>query len=130
MYFSHKCFNYLIIKELILSMEKILQNIKSIRLQKAFSQEYMAEKLLIEQASYGLIENGKRKLKYETLEQIAIIFEVNVIDIITYPSIYVRAENVTLKSPKITLQIDLEDNVKADVIKLTFGDRAFEIKNN
>jgi transcriptional regulator with XRE-family HTH domain len=111
-------------------MKNILENIKAIRLEKSFSQEYVAEKLEIEQVGYGLIENGKRKLRYETLEQIAIIFEMPVIDVITWPEKYVKksAEGIN-RSPKVTLQIDLEDDVKADVIKLAFGDRVLEIIN-
>jgi transcriptional regulator with XRE-family HTH domain len=111
-------------------MKKILENIKAIRLEKSFSQEYMAEKMGIEQVGYGLIENGKRKLRYETLEQIAIILDKPVIDIITWPEKYVKKTSDGVnKSPKVTLQIDLEDDVKADVIKLAFGDRVLEITN-
>jgi len=111
-------------------MGNILQNIKVIRANLSYSQEYMAEKLKIEQVSYGLIENGKRKLKYETLEQIAIIFGMSVIDVITHPDIYGKIEHGNIaKTPRVTLQIDIEENIKADVIKLAFGDRILEIKN-
>ena len=35
-----------------------------------------------------------------------------------------------LTTPKVILQLELEDSdVKADVIKLAFGDRVLEIKN-
>jgi DNA-binding XRE family transcriptional regulator len=111
-------------------MVNILQNIKVIRTNMSYSQEYMAEKLDIEQVSYGLIENGKRKLKYETLEQIALIFNMNIIDVITYPDIYKKMDNTNItKTPRVTLQIDIEENIKADVIKLAFGDRVLEITN-
>jgi transcriptional regulator with XRE-family HTH domain len=111
-------------------MKKILENIKAIRTKKSFSQEYMAEKLEMEQAGYGLIENGKRKLRYETLEQIAMIYQMPVIDIITWPDQYVKRDtDDIIRTPKVTLQIDLEDNIKADVIKLAFGDRVLEIIN-
>ena len=83
----------------------------------------------MEQVSYGLIENGKRGLKYETLKQIALIFDMPVIDVITYPDVYIKKSSDKTKSPRVTLQIDLEDNVKADVIKLAFGDSVLEIKN-
>ena len=112
-------------------MENILKNIKDIRGNFSHSQEFMAEKLGIEQVSYGLIENGRRKLKYETLEQIALIFDMKVIDVITYPDIYVKTESSNkAKSTKVTLQIDIDqEDIKADVIKLAFGDRVLEIKN-
>jgi transcriptional regulator with XRE-family HTH domain len=46
------------------------------------------------QNSYGLIENGKRGLDYEKLEQIAIVFDCKVIDIITYPKKYVDSSTI------------------------------------
>lgn len=110
-------------------MKSILENIKIIRSEFSYTQEFMANELGIEQVSYGLIENGKRSLKYETLEQIALIFKRPVIDIITHPDVYVKDALDKTKNPRVTLQIDLEDNVKADVIKLAFGDRVLEIKN-
>lgn len=110
-------------------MNDILENIKKIRADLRFSQEFLANKLGMEQPSYGLIENGKRQLKYETLEQIAIIFNMPIIDIITYPDVYVKNTNNS-KNRRVTLQIDIEDEeVKADVIKLAFGKRVLEIKN-
>lgn len=111
-------------------MNDILENIKKIRTDLRFSQEFLANKLGMEQPSYGLIENGKRQLKYETLEQIAIIFNMPIIDIITYPDVYVKNTNNNSKNRRVTLQIDIEDeDVKADVIKLAFGKRVLEIKN-
>jgi transcriptional regulator with XRE-family HTH domain len=111
-------------------MEKILKNIKEIRLNLSYNQEFMADKLGIEQVSYGLIENGKRKLKYETLERIALIFKMDIIDVITYPDVYKKFDNNNIaKTPRVTLQIDIEEDIKADVIKLAFGDRVLEIKN-
>ena len=111
-------------------MSNILENIKQIRAELRYSQEYVAEKLGIEQGSFALIENGKRQLKYETLEQIAIIFNIPVIDIITYPEVFIKKEPYNPSNRRVTLQIDIEeDEVKADVIKLAFGERVLEIKN-
>ncbi len=110
-------------------MEKILENIKEIRTKLSYSQEFMGNKLSKEQASYGLIENGKRKLKYETLEQIAIIFNMNVIDIITYPDVYVKRDEVLAdhESIKATLQIELKKEKKDKVLELIFGDSNLEM---
>lgn len=111
-------------------MSNILENIKQIRTNLRYSQEYVAEKMGIEQASFGLIENGKRQLKYKTLEQIAMVFNIPVIDIITYPDVYIKKDSGLPTNRRVTLQIDIEeDEVKADVIKLAFGERVLEIKN-
>ena len=67
----------------------ILENIIKIREIKGFSQEYVAEKIGIKQSGFGLIERGERKLDYEKLAQIALIFEMDIIDIITFPNKYI-----------------------------------------
>lgn len=113
-------------------MGSIHENIKSIRIKKSYSQEFMASKLGMEQVSYGLIENNKRKLRYETLEQIALIFKMPIIDIIAYPDECVLKDktNAAKKTHKVSLQIDIDqDDIKADVIKLVLGNRVLEIKN-
>lgn len=111
-------------------MSNILENIKKIRDELGYSQEFVGERLGMAQASYGLIENGKRQLRYDMLEQIAIIFKMPVIDIITYPKKYLPICSSDIKKRRVTLQIDIEDeDIKADVIKLAFGERVLEIKN-
>ncbi len=65
--------------------ENILNNIVKIRNEKGFSQDFVASKIGLKQSGYGLIERGERSLDYEKLLQIALTFEMDVIDIITYP---------------------------------------------
>jgi len=109
----------------------ILENIAQIRKNKRFTQAYIAEKLGMKQAGYGLIETGERGLQYEVLLQIADALDVDVIDIILHPDEYIKPEDANKpKSPKVTLQIDIDqDDIKADVIRLAFGDRIVKIKN-
>ncbi len=71
-------------------MNDILKNIKAIRRERGFGQEYMAERLGVSQPAYLNWEKGKRDLSYTALMRIADIFEVDVIDIITYPDRYVK----------------------------------------
>lgn len=59
-------------------MNDILANIRTLREKKRLSQEYIADCMGITQASYALIESGKRELKYRQLEQIAIALNENV----------------------------------------------------
>jgi DNA-binding XRE family transcriptional regulator len=61
----------------ILLMEKIRKRIKSIRLEKEYTQDYIGERLGINQRTYHRIENGKSQLKVETLLKLALILEVD-----------------------------------------------------
>jgi transcriptional regulator with XRE-family HTH domain len=95
-------------------MKNILENIKVIREKKNLSQENIADELGIAQNAYGLIENGKRKLTYERLAQIAIIFECSVIDIITYPKKYIDKD--TVESPeRISVTFEISKD-KRDIL--------------
>ena len=123
-----KCFNTLQINKLTLIMKSILENIKAIRNQKGLSQEFMASEIKIEQASYGLIENGKRQLKYKTLEQIAIIFKMPVIDIITYPDVFVR-KTKNRQEINATLTIELNEQKREEVLRVVFGDENYKVLN-
>jgi len=107
-------------------MKTILEKIKEIRTKKGISQDFIASKLKIEQASYGLIENGKRKLKYSTLEQIAIIFEMEVIDIITYPDVYVKRSQ-SQHDINATLTIQLNEKKREEVLKIVLGDENYKV---
>jgi hypothetical protein len=87
----------------------------------------------MEQSGYGLIEQGERKLRYDTLLQIAVTFEMDVIDIITYPKKYINSsailENTLCVDEKVTLQIELKKEKKEQVLKLVFGENNLEILN-
>jgi len=109
--------------------EKVISRIIQIRNYKKFTKKDVADKLKISEATYSRIESGKIALSYSHLANIAIVFDMSVVDIITYPKQYIEDNNNNLRVPKVTLQIELEDNIKADVIKLAFGDRVLEIKN-
>lgn len=63
-------------------MNGIGKNIRRLRLNKGYSQEYMADCLDISQVAYGKIENEKTKLQFTTLEVIAKILEIEVHELI------------------------------------------------
>lgn len=52
------------------------EKIKSIRLEKNYSQEYVAFELGISQKGYSDLENGKTLLKQEYLEKLCKLYEV------------------------------------------------------
>jgi len=55
--------------------------IRSIRLLRGFSQEYMAEKLGIDQTKYSRIETGAQKLSVDMVQKIATVLDVSMTDI-------------------------------------------------
>lgn len=92
---------------------KVLQNIINIRNTKGFTQDYVASKIGMKQAGYALIEKGERGLQFEMLEQIAIIFGMDIIDIITYPDKYEkRGSQNQLTKVLVELEINTDEFVK------------------
>jgi transcriptional regulator with XRE-family HTH domain len=106
--------------------DKILANIIAIRNKKGFSQDYMASKIGLKQSGYGLIERGDRRLQVFTLLQIALVFEVHVVDLILYPTEFSTREVDDIKA---TLTVELKKDKKDQVLKLVFGDNNLEILN-
>ena len=120
--------NYLNLS-IMITKEKILENISKIRVNKKITQKSIAEFLEIEQGSYSLLERGERDLTIDRLLHIAIFFKMDVVDIITYPNkgSYNKENEEDIKA---ILQIELKKDKKDQVMKLIFGDNSLEILNN
>lgn len=120
--------NYLNLS-IMITKDKILENISKIRVNKKITQKSIAEFLEIEQGSYSLLERGERDLTIDRLLQIAIFFKMDVVDIITYPNkgSYNKENEEDIKA---ILQIELKKDKKDQVMKLIFGDNSLEILNN
>ena len=120
--------NYLNLS-IMITKDKILENISKIRVNKKITQKSIAEFLEIEQGSYSLLERGERDLTIDRLLQIAIFFKMDVVDIITYPNkgLYNKENEEDIKA---ILQIELKKDKKDQVMKLIFGDNSLEILNN
>ena len=58
-------------------MDKVRKRIRSLRLEKEYTQDYIGERLGVNQRTYHRLENGKSQLKVETLIKLATILEVN-----------------------------------------------------
>lgn len=65
-------------------MNKIHENIRSMRLLKGWSQETMAEKLDLSPNSYANIERGETDVQLSRLEQIAQVLEIEVSDLFDF----------------------------------------------
>lgn len=113
--------------------KSILENVIKIRKNKGYSQDYLAGKLGMKQSGYALIEKGERGLQYELLLQIAVEFEMDIIDIITYPGKYIDSstvlENTVYIDEKVTLQIELKKGKKEQVLKLVLGEDNLNVLN-
>ena len=77
--------------------ESVIANIIKIRNDKRIGQAEMAEKLDISVPSYSRIESQSVSLTYDTLAKIANIFNMRVVDIITYPDILTASTNSPTK---------------------------------
>ena len=104
--------------------QQILANIIAIRNKKGFSQDYMASKIGLKQSGYGLIERGERRLQVSTLIQIALAFEMHVVDLILFPNSFISSMDDKIKA---SLTIELTKEKKDQVLKLVFGETNIEI---
>lgn len=59
-------------------MEKLLEQIKSFRIKRGYSHEYMGHMLNMSQVAYSKVENGKTKLTVERLTRIVEILELRI----------------------------------------------------
>ena len=111
----------------------VIDNIFKIMAQKGIKQRTLADAMGIDESQISVMKRGNRDLKISEVENIASCLGVSITDLFTWPKRYVPeqpAGEKGLTTPKVILQLELEDSdVKADVIKLAFGDRVSEIKN-
>ncbi|HCC51456.1 MAG TPA: XRE family transcriptional regulator [Porphyromonadaceae bacterium] len=104
----------------------ILTNIHDIRKDKGFTQEYVASRLGIKQSGYGLIENGERGLQYDLLLQLAIIFEMDIIDIIAYPDTCSLDSRIAVNTTKVLVELEVSND---EFIKLGLKEKVLQILN-
>lgn len=60
----------------------VKQRIKTLREENAFSQEQMAEKLHMSASAYAKLERGETNLNLHKLEQIANIFNIDILELL------------------------------------------------
>ena len=61
---------------------EIGKKLRTLRAERGFTQEKMADLLSIPQASYSNLENNKGKIDLKTIQKIAEIYEMDVIDLL------------------------------------------------
>jgi len=108
---------------------EIFKKIRTIRKQKSVSQADIAAALDVDIAVVSNIENGKRELRVSELEKIAKVLDMSMLDLLTYPKIYVEADPNAADPVEAILQIRLRKDKREQVLKLVFGDNNLEILN-
>lgn len=116
------------------SNQGILANIIKIRNDKGITQASIAEAIEVDYSTYSKTESGQVKLTLERLANIASCFDMDIIDIITYPDKYVNINQLSSEEKKqheskVILQIELKEDKREQVLKLVFGENNLEILN-
>jgi transcriptional regulator with XRE-family HTH domain len=106
------------------SEEKIIAHIIEIRNKQRFTQEAIAQMLGITNATYSRMESGEITLSYKRLTEIASIFKMSVIDMITYPEVYTPKNNIN--TTKVLVELDVSND---EFIKLGLKDKVLQILN-
>jgi transcriptional regulator with XRE-family HTH domain len=106
------------------SEEKVISRIIAIRSKQRFTQEGMGDMLGISGASYSRIESGKIALSYKHLTEIARIFKMSVIDVITWPEIYTVQDKPN--STKVIVEFDVSSD---EFLKLGLKDKVLQVIN-
>ncbi len=70
-------------------MNKILENLEAIRLQKGLKQEFVAQKVGISQQAYSRYFSEQDDMKVSRLQEICSALGVSLVDVVTWPDHYV-----------------------------------------
>lgn len=78
----------------------------------------MANEIGINEGSYARLESGLIALSYEYLARIASIFNMSVIDVITYPDVYVKRTDGNAPSERISVTFEVDPSEKEYLLRL------------
>lgn len=106
---------------------QIRNNIEVLRKAAKLSQDDMADMLHTNQSNYSKIERGVSSLSLNMLIRIADIFNMSLIDVITYPEKYV-SQNEPILNNKTTILVELELDNK-DVLAMGIKNKVIEVLN-
>ena len=74
-------------------MVEISKKLRTLRAEKDFTQEKIADMLGIPQATYSNLENNKGKIDLKLLEKIANIYEIDLVDLLKGESLVFNQKN-------------------------------------
>jgi len=104
-------------------MSNILENIEAIRKKEGIKQAVIAEAMGVSQSAYSNYVTRSSDIYYERLSQIANILNVPVIDIITYPKVYVDKDSIPDQSEKVSVTFEVSPDKRDYLLKLVMGDK-------
>ncbi len=106
---------------------KTYEAIREIRLSKSMNQQVIADLLDVDVAVISNIEKGKRDLKLGEIEKISNLFAMPLVDLITYPDVYVKKDSEKEEALEAILQIKLRKDKKEKVLRDILGDNNYEL---
>jgi len=95
----------------------IIKNIEKLRKEKGVTQEVIADALGVDNSVISNIEKGKRELKVSELEIIASVLRVNVIDLFTYPKIFIDRDELE-RPERISVTFEVSPDKKDILLSL------------
>ena len=118
----------------------VVNTLRKIINDKGLAQYVAAEMVGTSASQFSKILSGEVQLSLWHVSNFATSLNMSIIDIFTYPDIYVKKQNgeiaeelsVYRKPPdevKATLTIELKKDKRDEVLKLLFGDKNIEILN-
>lgn len=100
----------------------VVKNIIEIRKLKGVNQEIIADVLNVDISTISKIENGSRKLKVDELSKIAECLRVRVIDLFTYPKVYVDKDSIE-NSERISVTFEVSPDKRDYLLKMVTGEK-------
>lgn len=105
---------------------KIGNKLRQLRINKGYSQEYMAEILAVSQKTYSNMENDKTSISIEALKKIAEEYRVNILKLLSDEKIVMQHNNFLDLSSK---QEIIYNNITDELIN-QLKSRIEDLKNN
>ena len=109
--------------------EKVIQNLVKIKNERNYTQKAIGQMGGIDESQISRVLNGEVGLRLDQLEEIARGLRMSVIDIITYPEVYVPEKSIPDNDVDAVLMVRLKDGKKQEILRSVFGDENIEILN-
>lgn len=89
-------------------MKKLVENIIALRKNRGFKQSVIANAIGKDNSNWAKVEQGRQAVQVDDLENIANCLGVRVIDLFTYPDIYVRETPKRNERCSVTFEVSPE----------------------
>lgn len=107
----------------------IVSNLRKIIALRKLKQAKVGEYADISESQFSRVMNGQVQLSLNQLANIASGLKMTVVDIITFPDVYVPKDKKEDDDTEVLLQFKLKKKKKDQVMKLVFGENDIEILN-